>query len=126
MRSCLAARRARRQESRCALSAQIDQRIVTIQDLSRQISSEDQRPIDEVLGSSNHLLRDFDGGLAVFDLNGTLLASIGDHSLWEALVTGSGTNINTLFPIQSGQVRVSDAFPNPATQPFITVSFYIE
>ena len=108
-----------------ALSAQVGQRIASIQDLSQELSSEDQSSLDRVLESSNHLLRDFEGGLAVFDQDGTLLASIGDRSLWEALATGTGTSITTLFPIQSGQVRVSGAFPNPThTGPLVAISTF--
>lgn len=97
-----------------ALSAQVGQRIASLQDLSQKLSSEDQRSLSEILSRSEHLLRDFDGGLAVFDLEGTLLASIGDRSVWETLANGTGTDIKTLFPTRSGQVHISNAFPNPA------------
>lgn len=101
-----------------ALSAQVGQRIASIQDLSQKLSLEDQRSldprsVDETLSSSSHLLRDFDGGLAVFDQNGTLLAAIGDRSLWETLATGTGINIKTLFPDQSTRPFISNAFTNP-------------
>jgi signal transduction histidine kinase len=108
-----------------ALSAQVNQRIVSIQDLAQQISSGDQRSIREVLGSSNQLIRDFDGGLAIFDQNGTILASIGDRSLWEGQAAGTGINITSLFPTQEGQVRVSNAFPDPSHQgPLVAVSIF--
>jgi len=101
-----------------ALSAQVSQRIASIRNLSQELSLEDQRSLDprsldQTLSSSSHLLRDFDGGLAVFDQNGTLLASIGDRSLWETLATGTGINIKTLFPDQSTRPFISNAFPNP-------------
>jgi two-component system sensor histidine kinase UhpB len=101
-----------------ALSVQVSQRIASIQDLSQQLSSQDlrsldRRSLDEVLSSSSHLLRDLDGGLAIYDQNGTLLASIGDRSLWERLAVGQGTSIKDLFPTRPGEIHVSDAFPNP-------------
>jgi signal transduction histidine kinase len=109
-----------------ALSAQVGQRMAAIQGLSQELSSEDQSSPEEILRSSEHLLRDFDGGLAVFDSDGTLLASIGDSSVWEALDSGSITNVNALFPTQPDQVRVSDAFPNPAgTGHLVAISTFV-
>ena len=106
-----------------ALSAQINQRIASIQDLSQQLSSGNQNPLDEILSSSMHLQRDFDGGLAIFDQNRTLLASIGNRSLWEKLADGTGTNIDTLLPTQSAQVFISNAFTNPIqSSPLVTIS----
>ena len=104
-----------------ALSAQVNQRIASIQDLSQRLSDESQGMVDEVLESSNHLLRDFDGGLAVFDRNGALLASIGDRSFWEALSARTGMNIGTLFPAQPSQVFVSKALPNPKSNHSLVV-----
>lgn len=101
-----------------ALSAQVDQRIASIQDLSQQVAFQDQgtnqSSLEEVLNNSSHLLRDFDGGLAVFDQNGTWLASIGEGSLWESLETGNGADVKTLFPVRPDQVRISNAFTVPS------------
>ena len=112
-----------------ALSAQINQRIVSIQDLSQQLSQvglgSDRRSLEEVLTSSNHLLRDFDGGLAVFDQDGILLASIGDRSVWEALSHGNGTNIKNKFPTLPGQARISGTFTTPARPgPLVAISAF--
>ena len=113
-----------------ALSAQVGQRIASIQDLSQKLSSEgqqslDPRSLDEALRNSSHLLRDFDGGLAVFDQNGTLLASIGDRSLWETLATGTVINIKTLFPTESTRPFISNAFPNPNQNgPLVAISAF--
>ena len=108
-----------------ALSAQVSQRIASIEDLSQEVFSEDQGSLDEALARSDHLLRDFDGGLAIFDQNGNLLASIGDRSLSEALSAGTGTNLRALFPAQSAQVFISDAFPYPdQNDPLVAVSAF--
>ena len=108
-----------------AISAQVNQRIASIEDLSQQVFSEDQGALGEVLARSNHLLRDFDGGMAIFDQNGTMLASIGDRSLWKALSAGTGTNIRSLFPAQSAQVFISDAFPDPdQNDPLVAISTF--
>ncbi len=107
-----------------ALNVQIDQRTAAIQDLSRQITSADPSSLDEVLSRSSHLMRYFDGGLAVFRPDGTLLASAGDKSSWERL---PAEKLVALFPPSFGQVTITDAFAGPAQNGlWVAISSFVE
>jgi signal transduction histidine kinase len=109
-----------------ALGAQISQRMNAIQTLSQSIRSADLAAIETVLEGSDHMLSDFDGGLAVFTSDGELLASNGDPLLWQAFLVGAGEGLSlkTLYPDGLAQgSNLSSAFPHPVNEDlFVAVS----
>ena len=74
-----------------ALAEQLAHRATTLQSLALRVA--ETSDLDEVLESSSFLLDDFDGGLAVFSRDGTLLASSDPSLFWGQLRQGDDLSL---------------------------------
>jgi signal transduction histidine kinase len=67
-----------------ALSTEVHHRVAAVQGLALR-ASEGDGPAEEILSSYTFLALDFDLGLALYTLEGDLLAFSGENTLWESL-----------------------------------------
>ena len=68
-----------------AIEAEVRHRAAAIQGLALQANGNPTGGLETLLASNAYLLPDFEGGLAIFDQSGGLLAYSGDRSTWEML-----------------------------------------
>ena len=68
-----------------AIEAEIRHRAAAIRALALQANSSPTEALEAVLSSNAYLLPDFEGGLAIFDQGGKLLAYSGDQGTWKML-----------------------------------------
>ena len=68
-----------------AIEAEIRHRAAAIRALALQANDSPTEALEAVLSSNAYLLPDFEGGLAIFDQGGKLLAYSGDQGTWEML-----------------------------------------
>ena len=68
-----------------AIEAEIRHRAAAIRALALQANDSPTEALEAVLSSNAYLLPDFEGGLAIFDRGGKLLAYSGDQGTWEML-----------------------------------------
>jgi two-component system sensor histidine kinase UhpB len=67
----------------------------------------------QLLANSDYLLDDFDAGLALLTLEGSLHSYTGDQQLWESLVEQGKPAIGSLLEGAHPAVLISSAFINP-------------
>jgi signal transduction histidine kinase len=93
-----------------AIEAEIRHRAAAIHGLALQVKDIPTEGLEAVLSSNAYLLPDFEGGLAIFDRGGELLAYSGDQTTWERLAGDSQTWINEALSTTATPAHISPAF----------------
>lgn len=103
-----------------ALGEQLHHRAVAIQGLAVRAGKQDTRPeFNEILREYAFLLPDFEGGMAIFNAEGELLAYEGDATLWESLSPNTRSVLMSLSD-QTVQPTFLPVLP-PNTQDLLTI-----
>ncbi len=98
-----------------AIELEIDHRTSDIRSLALRLASPDPGLPEQTLATSDYLLNDFDGGLAIFTRDGKLAASSGDKPLWERLAQEKPQDLSIALSQNATAPFVSNAFPDPLT-----------
>jgi signal transduction histidine kinase len=96
-----------------ALSAQIQPRVITVKSLAEQATASQPEQLEAILSTSVSLLSDFDGGLAFFNAEGSLLAFSGNREVWENSTADVFPPLRAILSEGKEQV-VSTTFVHPA------------
>lgn len=98
-----------------ALKSEIKHRVVAVQSVDLRAATAGQDSLAEILQTSTYLLHDFDGGLAFFNRDGSLISSIGDTAFWMSLSQKEAETLKNAV-LKSGLTpAVTDAFPHPVS-----------
>lgn len=98
-----------------AFESEINHRILAVQSVDLRAASASPDSLAEILQTSTYLLNDFDGGLAFFNRDGSIISSIGDTAFWTSLLQKEAQTMRGAI-LKSGPTPVvSDAFPHPVS-----------
>lgn len=126
------------QASAAALESEIHHRMVTVSNLALVAGSVEGLEFEKLL-AANALGTDFDGGLALLDSNGNLIAATNQNGFWDwvarnaqSLSLASSSDTSTLRQTQGGAslstspgTVVSGPFVDPSSQrTFVIISAY--
>lgn len=105
-----------------ALEEQLNHRVFAIRSLALLAEGADAEKITNILGTSDYLLPEFDGGLAFFNQGGTLEQTVGDQNLWESLAGQIKPAIQGLSAKNASPTYLSSAFTHPTSgEPVVLV-----
>lgn len=96
-----------------ALEEQLIHRSFAIRNLALLVEGVEPPQIATRLSSSEYLLPEFDGGLAVFDRQGELVGSLGDEALWRDVSIRMSSTVRTLVTASPSRPFWSGSFPHP-------------
>lgn len=96
-----------------ALEEQINHRTYAVQSLALLGDHATPEELPAILDSLNHLLSEFDGGMAFLHLDGSLAAVAGNDDLWDALVVEIAPLVQNRASEQSTQPYLSSALRHP-------------
>jgi signal transduction histidine kinase len=107
-----------------AIESEINHRLFAVRSLALLASSNPQESPDAIPASSENLMGVFDYGTAIFQQDGSLLATGGDQAFWQKLV-GTADLTPLLGPIPAGSI--SPVFLSPTDgNPIVLVASRIE
>lgn len=110
------------QSATAALESELHHRRSNISSLARFVNTSENPLLEAVLTSSDDLTSDFDGGVAILNLAGKLIASTDVDGLWASVV--SAPNMVFASPSNPGPV-ISNPFIDPTSkQAFVIISAY--
>lgn len=98
-----------------ALGDHLRYRLLLIQSLSGRAKTAETDDLEQILAASADLLAEFDGGLAFFSEDGSLLAAIGDLSLWENYARVKGSGAPAASALLSPQVSLTPVVAHPVS-----------
>ncbi len=93
-----------------AIESEINHRFFSVRSLALLIGTNPQKSPEAILSSSESLLGDFDYGVALFEQNGTLLATTGNPAFWQT-ISSSSDLASVLNPVPAG--AISPLFSSP-------------
>ncbi|NJC95418.1 MAG: HAMP domain-containing protein [Anaerolineae bacterium] len=111
------------QSAAAALDSEIHHRAATIASMVVFAGDSDEVAFNEILATSSDLLSDFDGGVAFLDIEGRLIASTDNDSLWDWVAQ----NIQSIHfaSSQDAEPVISNPFIDPVSQrAFVIISAY--
>ena len=97
-----------------ALEEQIDHRSYAVQSLALLGNHSTSEKLPDILTSLDHLLPEFDGGLAIFGPDGQLEVVKGNKDLWNSLGIQISPLVRNLALKQTTQPYLSSALTDPA------------
>lgn len=105
-----------------ALREQLNHRTAAVQGLALRVEP-GSSPImlASILGASDFLLPDFDGGLAFLSPDGRILAYTGDQALWEKFQPGDHAKSGLFDSLQASPTLMSFSHPQ-SNEPMMLVS----
>ena len=99
------------QASVAALQSELHHRMATVSSMAVLSSSEDLT-FQQILASTNDLAKDFDGGIAILNSSGELLANTGNNLFWEWVSQHAPrpafASPSNLEPVFSSPIQVRD------------------
>jgi signal transduction histidine kinase len=107
------------QSAAAALETELHHRTVTITSMVVFAGKSSDPSFDNLLASSSNLISDFDGGVAVLDAGGELIANTDNEGLWE-WVAQNRLEIRLASSSDPGPV-FSDTFINPTSEKTLVI-----
>ena len=98
------------QTASLAIESELRHRAAAIHALALQAEDTPTGALKDLLSNNAYLLPDFEGGLAIFDRSGGLLAFSGDRASWEALAEDSQTWVDKAISPAASPAYISPAF----------------
>ena len=96
-----------------ALEEQLKHRESAMRSLAQLAENSSSSELAEVLSASDYLLADFDTGLAIFNLDGSLASAIGDHEFWKSVAGQIDPVIQNLLENNDSPTIISTTFIHP-------------